>query len=76
MILGATLFLHAGRLKFLIAPGVERVGDKGDREFVTRFGVLYEFEVSSALTLSPVVQYDVTEEGSTWVVGLGVGKGF
>jgi len=76
LILGATLFLHAGRLKFLIAPGVELVGDKGDWEFVTRFGVLYEFEVSSALTLAPVVQYDVTEERSTWVVGLGIGKGF
>ena len=74
-ILAASLFLHAGSLKGLIAPGVERVRETGDWEFVTRFGVLWEFRVSPSMTLAPVVQYDVTKEGGTWVLGLGIGKG-
>jgi hypothetical protein len=76
VIIGIPLFLHAGSLKGLIAPGGERVRETGNWEFMTRFGILWEFEISSSWSLAPVVQYDVTEEGGTWVLGLGFGKGF
>jgi len=75
-IIGVALFLHAGSLKGVIAPGKERVRETGEWESITRFGVGWEFEVSPALTLTPAVQYDVTKEGGTWVIGLAIGRGF
>lgn len=74
-ILGLPVFLHAGSFTFQIAPGGERIRDGRDWSFVTRLGVLYDFEVGT-MTLAPALFYDFTKEGGTWVVGINIGRGF
>lgn len=55
-------------------PGVEFVDD--EEYFVSRFGLLYEFELRDHFTLAPQVHYDVSEGEDAVVFGVAIGHSF
>ena len=58
-----------------IGPGVEIAPD--EEVFITRVGLLYEFEFESGFTLSPQLHYDVHAGADNAVVfGLAFGRSF
>jgi hypothetical protein len=73
-----------GGLALLAGPAIEgseeKPEDGGEAERTTnvgvRFGAAWEFELGKRFTLSPEVNLDVIDGGTTWVYGLAVGVGF
>ena len=66
--------IHLWRgLAIQTGPGFERVD--GETKFAGRFGLLYELEFKSGLTISPQLHLDVAGENSV-VYGLAVGRSF
>lgn len=74
-IIAVAAVIHAGEAKWILAPGVEYLKDTGDREGVLRLGFMWAFP-AGWVHLEPTVFYDLTEAGSTWVLGLTIGHEF
>jgi hypothetical protein len=55
-------------------PGVEFVDD--ETFFVTRLGLVYEFELGEAFTLSPQLHYDFSSGEDGIVFGIAIGRAF
>jgi hypothetical protein len=55
-------------------PGVEFVDDES--VFVFRLGLLYEFELGEAFTLSPQLHYDISAGEDAIVFGVAIGRAF
>jgi hypothetical protein len=72
-IFAVPLFIHAGRWKFLIAPGVED-SDLGT-EFLLRIGGDYGFEVGR-WEIAPGIDVDFVDGDVVPVVGVAIGRGF
>jgi len=78
-LVGPIGFLHPfGGSKLWLAPLAERVKEAGDWEFVVRVGAGWDFPVgkSGKYTISPSVNYDISEEHELWNVGLAFGRGW
>lgn len=76
--IGPAAFLHPfGGSKFWVGSLAERVRATGDWELVWRLGAAWQFEIGSGkYSISPNVNYDITEEHELWVVGVAIGRGF
>ena len=78
-LLGPIAFLHpfAGS-KFWLAPLAERVRETGDWDLVWRIGAGWDFTIgkSGKYSISPNVNYDITDEHELWVFGVAFGLGF
>ena len=72
-IFAVPLFIHPGRWKFLIAPGVED-SDRGT-EFLLRIGGDYAFEVGR-WEIGPGIDVDFVDGDVVPVVGVIIGRGF
>ena len=72
-IFAVPLFIHTGRWKFLIAPGVED-SDLGT-EFLLRIGGDYAFEVGR-WEIGPGIDVDFVDGDVVPVVGVIIGRGF
>ena len=66
---------HATRgLKLFVAPGVEHRGGEGE-DFLTRLGIMYDFEVGN-FTIAPAFNVDIVGREETLVYGVNIGHGF
>ena len=77
-LIGPIAFLHpfAGS-KFYAGPLAEGVRETGDWQLVVRVGAAWDFEIGKGkYSISPNVNYDITEEHRLWVVGVAFGMGF
>ena len=75
LLVGPSLYLHAGHFEFTLAPAGEFSG--GETTFVFRLGAAYEFELSKGVTISPSVYFDSErDEESALVYGLSFGFEF
>jgi hypothetical protein len=61
---------------FQLAPGWHKAKESGHSGGVVRLGLLWEFDVTSSISLTPAVFYDIAKEDNLWVFGLNVGKGW
>ena len=72
---GVPLFLHPYRgLRFQVAPGIEH--KEGDKEFLVRLGVAYEFEMGGSWSLTPEFNVDFVDGEEAAVFGVSLGYGF
>lgn len=69
------LFAHPWReLVVMAGPGVEVTSEAA--EYMTRFGVAYQFPIARRLTLAPEFNVDLVRREPVYVYGLVLGVGF
>ena len=63
-------------LKVFVATGAEiELADGGD-DFLVRLGIEYAFDIGGKWEAAPAVNFDVTSDEDTIVIGVGFGRKF
>jgi len=63
-------------LKLFVATGAEIATEDGTDDFLVRLGIEYGFDIGKKWEIAPSLNFDVTSDENTFVIGAAFARSF